>query len=108
MRRILDREIASVEGALSALKSRKNALSIVYKVPPELLTHIFKLLARISPPVSPECGRLGWINVTHVCRRWREIALLDPSLWKRVTFSLGFEWYEEILGRARHGPVIVQ
>ncbi len=32
-------------------------------------------------------GYLAWLRFTHVCHRWREIALSYPLLWNYVNFS---------------------
>ena len=54
-------------------------------------------------PYSSSLTRLGvsWITVTHVCHRWRQVALSDPNLWKTVVFDLGAEWAEEMLARSK-------
>ena len=43
----------------------------------------------------------SWIAVTHVCRRWRQVAISDPNLWNTVVFDLGVEWAEEMLARSK-------
>ncbi|KZV61953.1 hypothetical protein PENSPDRAFT_670662 [Peniophora sp. CONT] len=43
--------------------------------------------------------RHGWLKVTHVSRRWRAIALGDPSLWTRIPFNLGHLWSLEFVER---------
>lgn len=75
----------------------------INKLPAEILAKIFALLAVINPPrryTEAECKSLmfdedghfktydrssirspiHWIEITHVCRYWREIALLQCSL----------------------------
>ncbi|KAI0061052.1 hypothetical protein BV25DRAFT_1992574 [Artomyces pyxidatus] len=72
---------------------------------------IFAFLAHEHLPEVPQSRRrrirdkLGWINVTHVCRRWREIALSTPRLWIVVDFSLGPSWLKEVLARSKHLPI---
>lgn len=48
---------------------------------------------------------LGWIAVTHVCRRWRQAALDCPWLWSEVTFAFGLRWAQEMFNRAKSNPV---
>ena len=49
---------------------------------------------------------LPWIVVTHVCRRWREIALNHPGLWSRINFTkLTPACMAEMLTRAKMAPL---
>jgi len=62
-------------------------------LPPELLARIFHFYALEAPPWSDGVQKLGWIAVTHVCQRWRQVALGDSSLWARITgFSPTAKW----------------
>ncbi|KAI0093420.1 hypothetical protein BDY19DRAFT_923623 [Irpex rosettiformis] len=52
--------------------------------------------------------QLGWLNVTHVCRRLRHTALGYPALWNR--FDIGesescMDWLPELLQRSRNVPI---
>ncbi|KZV67255.1 hypothetical protein PENSPDRAFT_755030 [Peniophora sp. CONT] len=54
----------------------------IFKIPDEAFIRICTDLRDIWPmstaPLEPS---LGWVNVTHVCRRWRRAALNAPTLW---------------------------
>ncbi|VDC01789.1 unnamed protein product [Peniophora sp. CBMAI 1063] len=55
--------------------------------------------------------RSGWMMVTHVCRRWREIALNDPSLWAESTIdvlSIHPNYIPVILERSSPLPLSIQ
>jgi len=41
------------------------------------------------------------ITVSHVCRRWREVALRSPSVWRRVSLSPHEGLWRERIDRAR-------
>ncbi|KAJ7641148.1 hypothetical protein FB45DRAFT_825303 [Roridomyces roridus] len=46
-----------------------------------------EILVHTLPPYplcSPLTGRASPIPLTHVCRRWREIALATPQLWRSI------------------------
>ncbi|KAJ7823012.1 hypothetical protein B0H13DRAFT_2126038 [Mycena leptocephala] len=64
--------------------SRLNALAPISSLPPEILSHIF-LFCVSSNPVVGTSG-LGWLAVTHVTHRWREVALGCPELWANIIF----------------------
>ncbi|KAI0309482.1 hypothetical protein OF83DRAFT_1179580 [Amylostereum chailletii] len=45
--------------------------------------------------------KLGWARVTHVCQKWRYVALDDARLWSTVVVDLPGEFLEEILQRSK-------
>ncbi|KAJ7608988.1 hypothetical protein FB45DRAFT_670999, partial [Roridomyces roridus] len=61
---------------------RRTTLSPLRRMPPELLRHIFGFALPIL--ASEVDGRVTshspWTS-THVCSRWRDIAISTPSLW---------------------------
>ncbi|KIP10422.1 hypothetical protein PHLGIDRAFT_241371 [Phlebiopsis gigantea 11061_1 CR5-6] len=74
-----------------------NTTSVAVMLPAELLVEIFKYAIAGWPQktvddlwpgltvVSADNGGVyGWIVVTHVCSRWRSVALGTPSLWTRI------------------------
>lgn len=74
---------------VTATNSLRNAMLPVNRLPAEILTLIFH---EISPTIfthvsarSTHCKHSGALTViTHVCRRWREIALNQSSLWTSI------------------------
>ncbi|KAI0059886.1 hypothetical protein BV25DRAFT_1765680, partial [Artomyces pyxidatus] len=46
-------------------------------------------------------------SATHVCHRWRQVAMDHPTLWGCVTFALGARWTEEMLLRSQGAPISV-
>ncbi|KZV60895.1 hypothetical protein PENSPDRAFT_659290 [Peniophora sp. CONT] len=44
---------------------------------------------------------MAWVRlITHVCGRWRSIALSTQSLWARPTIYIGLAWFEEMIRRS--------
>lgn len=103
----------------------------VHKLPTEILAKIFALLAVIDPPrryteaerkplMFDEEGHfkaydrssirspIHWIEITRVCRYWREIALSQCSLWTHPLLHLGPEWYLTFLRRAGSAPLTIE
>ncbi|KAI0312632.1 hypothetical protein OF83DRAFT_625709 [Amylostereum chailletii] len=113
---IIQRELRSIDRVRRALLGQQNALRPLCRFPPEILSYIFSLVdwrpghhsifyhgSSISPICSPI--RLGWIVVTHVCRRWRQVALASATLWSTIDFKLGAKWAMETLTRSRKCPI---
>ncbi|KAI0264926.1 hypothetical protein BC834DRAFT_970487 [Gloeopeniophorella convolvens] len=78
----------------------------VARLPPELLTRIFRSLQDRNPLV--DALQLGWVTVTHVCQRWRLVALEDASLWGAIEGGpeyLNRTWFHEMLYRSKSAPL---
>ena len=109
----IDTEIKSLEESLQALKYRRNALSPVSSLHPELFAAIFSILC--LPGTSSQDGKpdhhISQLRVSHVCHQWREIALNLPLLWSHVNFtseSLSSVGIAEILFRAKSTPLYLE
>ncbi|KAI0322112.1 hypothetical protein OF83DRAFT_1036610, partial [Amylostereum chailletii] len=121
--RAVELEIQATEKSMLAARRRLNAFRPIARLPPEVLAHVFLLLADMEPHFYPDPAdfpRLtyrdesfelqpcfGWIRVTHVCFHWREVALAHAHLWSNVTFSLGPDWAQEFLQRSKQAPVLI-
>jgi len=100
-----DEEIDASRRLTRFLISSHNDHTPISSLPPELLARIFHFSTLVEPPWSG-VQKLGWIGVTHVCQRWRQVALDDSSLWARIVgVSPSAEWISEALVRARDAPL---
>ena len=109
-RQVIDAEIKSLEESIRALRHRRNALAPVSSLPTEVIIAIFSILRLRGTPhlgKRPGCHpSLAWLNVTHVCHQWREIALDLPLFWSHVDFTnLTLTGMAEILARAKKAPL---
>jgi len=101
----IDKEIDAARRLVQSLLSRRNAMTPISTLPPELLARIFRFLI-LGDLASFGVPTTGWFEATHVCRHWRQVALDDSSLWARVTgFSPSPEWISQTLVRARNAPL---
>ena len=106
LQRTIDAEIKSLEESARALKLRRNALSPVSSLPPEVFTTIFSFVC--LPPGKPG-HHLSRLHVSHVCHQWRGIALNQPFLWSHVNFTaLSSAGVAEILARAKTVPLYLE
>ncbi|KAF9475885.1 hypothetical protein BDN70DRAFT_205371 [Pholiota conissans] len=95
----LCREIDERQAALAATLHQRNSLVPISSLPPEILGHIFALVQYRDLSCNTE-DRLDWIALTHVCWRWRDIALNLPSLWVDLPTDYP-EWVEEMIQRSK-------
>jgi len=101
----IEDEIKVSQRITQELIYRRNALVPISRLPPETLVEIFSLLP-FAADDSKYVPHLARIRVTHVCHRWREIALYSPYLWNYINFTkLTPAGITEILARAKMSPL---
>ncbi|KAI0056550.1 hypothetical protein BV25DRAFT_1563253 [Artomyces pyxidatus] len=105
-RSALDKQIARAEHELLALRRLKNSHAFISRVPVEILAHIFSFFKASSSsiPHSP-CDPPTWLAVTHVCQRWRHVALSFPSLWTDILMHK--HWLSETLTRSKRALICI-
>jgi hypothetical protein len=105
MRSIIDRDIARLEESIRSLKSRRNELSPISRLPVEVLCNIFSHTENNSIlfPRSP----VSWTNFTQVSRHWRSSALSAPQLWTKIPLSYP-RWAQEMLMRSKMAKLIIR
>ncbi|KAJ7367777.1 hypothetical protein DFH08DRAFT_5319 [Mycena albidolilacea] len=89
----LDAQISFLERSLSELQSEKQlVLERLYSYKYPVLTVPTEIIAEIfihflpSYPVCPLLlGPDSPTLLTHICRKWREIALTTPALWRAIS-----------------------
>lgn len=101
----LDDEIATLTLVLCNLRTQKNAFSPIFRLPPEILASIFIHCARIHQ--KNRRGIPDWVNVSYVCRHWRNVALNSSTLWSFL-FVSSQHWTDELLARSKTAPLEVR
>ncbi|KAI0056724.1 hypothetical protein BV25DRAFT_1546958 [Artomyces pyxidatus] len=110
--------------SLPSLPATAPASAPIFLLPPEILARIFSTYAASEPdtfrvalrhfkedwleegtPNSLHSARVGWINVTHVCHSWREVALGHAALWSSIDSTVSSPWREEMLRRSAQCPL---
>jgi hypothetical protein len=102
-RRRIDQDIEEMEGAIRALRSRRNSLAAISRLPPELLSKIFVCCAATY---GPPHLTMDWVKVSHVSRHWRTVAIGCPYLWTTLVFARP-RWVEEMLKRSKMAPLVI-
>jgi F-box-like len=102
-RSIIDRKISRLEESIRALKSRRNELSLISRLPTEILCNIFKFSLIDCQTPRPE----SWTNFSQVSRLWRSSALSEPELWTNIPLSYP-RWTQEMLIRSKKAKLTIQ
>jgi hypothetical protein len=86
----VEEEITRLQDRLQKLRARRNSLTPIYRLPAEVLVHIFKLvqepdMERMETEVGlsfddPDLSDRGWIELTFACRLFRDVTLAERSL----------------------------
>ncbi|KAF5357640.1 hypothetical protein D9758_007500 [Tetrapyrgos nigripes] len=92
------------EDELLELKTRWNELVPISMLPNEIISEVFLVCARCDVDHSHSCW--SWINVSYICKRWRNVALGSPMLWGYLDF-LKPALVPEMLRRSQKAPLIV-
>ncbi|KAI0072611.1 hypothetical protein K474DRAFT_1775323 [Panus rudis PR-1116 ss-1] len=57
-------------------------------------------IIEIQPPFY------SWLKITHVCQRWRNIALQHPRIWRRIAVTSP-ECVHAMLARSKNAPLVL-
>ncbi|KAF8552418.1 hypothetical protein OG21DRAFT_128585 [Imleria badia] len=101
----LDDEIAALTLMLCNLRTQRNALSPISRLPLEILASIFIHYARSCQ--KTQRGIPDWVNVARVCRHWRDVALNCSTLWSFL-FVSSKHCTDELLARSKRVPLKVR
>ncbi|KAH7914826.1 hypothetical protein BJ138DRAFT_1143044 [Hygrophoropsis aurantiaca] len=101
----IDAEIISHFDAIQALRARRNSLAPTSLLPPELLTAIFVECVKAHGSQPNDFHK--WIQVAHVCRHWRDIALACPALWNHLVFN-DPKVTQTMITRSKYEPLVIK
>ncbi|KAF9270025.1 hypothetical protein L218DRAFT_7706 [Marasmius fiardii PR-910] len=97
--------------SILVLKSRRNLLIPICRLPAEVLANVFMHCTSNIPAFvdgNLAKGRETLFRIARVCHHWRTIALNTPELWSRPDFSLGPPLALEMLDRSRDAPLVIE
>jgi len=97
-----DRGIDDAQRLMLSMLTRRNTLVPISILPADVLSRIFHFIA------FEELSDLFDCVFAHVCRRWRQVALDDSTLWTHFSdLPRNKDWIAERLFRARHAPLVI-
>jgi hypothetical protein len=86
-----DTRILELERQLVAVKTGRNNLLPVHRLPPEIVAEVFKLIQHGCQTVDEIRPWFAydyrWLDVMLVCRRFREVAMQTSALWNMVDYE---------------------
>ncbi|KAI0782810.1 hypothetical protein C8Q75DRAFT_786213 [Abortiporus biennis] len=104
-RKQLEDGIEQHRQTIISMQYRLNELTLVARLPPELLSEIFQCYVTTTlvdwRPYQP----YRWIRLTHVCHHWRNVALRSPRLWADIAMTSNLEWMKELISRSCQVPL---
>ncbi|KAI0783754.1 hypothetical protein C8Q75DRAFT_781881 [Abortiporus biennis] len=103
------REIASHRTAILRLSTHLNSFATPARLPDELLCEIFRYYA-VAKTEQPHASPYAFIQITHVCRYWRNVALNFHPFWSQIQIMDDAKYtpcIEEMLIRSKKAPLMV-
>ncbi|KAF9482391.1 hypothetical protein BDN70DRAFT_436716 [Pholiota conissans] len=92
------------QASILALKSQSNDYTPISQLPSEVLCRIFSFAQR------NDNGRMlpysAWTRLTHVIRRWRDVAINSSILWTEPHFG-NIRWCEEAFRRSKDAGLVI-
>ncbi|KAH6901498.1 hypothetical protein BKA70DRAFT_1308836 [Coprinopsis sp. MPI-PUGE-AT-0042] len=111
--RLLDSHILTMEKEILIVRSQRNRLAPISRLPVEMLTNIF-LECAASPWPTSNSKKEGssalytkWTVVSHVCRQWRDVALGCSELWSTLNQKMSVKWMEAMIERSKASPISI-
>ncbi|TFK65686.1 hypothetical protein BDN72DRAFT_772957, partial [Pluteus cervinus] len=110
LREEIDAELFSLKQRIRDLHSKRNAISPIYRLPPEILIRIFHFFQRTVTGENTDFSEaekyLGWSIVLQVTQHWRDVALGSPELWSNIVVN-DPRWIEKCLERSGSNPLFI-
>lgn len=116
-RKLLDDRVLVLEKEILDIKHQRNQLAPITQLPVEVLAQVFLECAQTPWQASttgyhgfidihmPGCTK--WTVVSHVCQRWREVALGCSELWSVLNPRTPEKWLEAMIERSRDNPLSI-
>lgn len=103
----IDSEIQRLNDCISSLKSRRNSLCTVSRLPPEVLSEVFLVMAEQLQAQDRFRVDFKWISIARVCRLWRHIALQHGRLWGKIDMTKP-DRTGEFVDRSKGAPLAIR
>ncbi|KAJ7850434.1 hypothetical protein B0H13DRAFT_1905670 [Mycena leptocephala] len=113
----LERSISQLRAAKALAEERLHSYTYpVMTLPNEIVSEIFLAFLPVYPLRSPLAGIHSPTFLTRICRRWRDVALATPELWRaidigslenHISFERQLDVFDGWLTRSRSCPLSI-
>ncbi|KAJ6456454.1 hypothetical protein C8R45DRAFT_578682 [Mycena sanguinolenta] len=81
----LERTLSELRAQQAQVQERLDAYKYpVLTLPNEIISEIFTYFIPVYPALPPLTGLRSPTTLTHICHRWREVAVATPALWRAI------------------------
>ncbi|TCD61501.1 hypothetical protein EIP91_008367 [Steccherinum ochraceum] len=108
-------QISYHANTLLDLRYQRNSLIPISRLHPDILSQLFlqyRAVANafaLAEGVSHDSAHYRWLPITHVCRRWRRLAVGIPLLWSHIRIGCVSEnALDTFLARSQDVPLRVE
>ncbi|KZV74779.1 hypothetical protein PENSPDRAFT_165979 [Peniophora sp. CONT] len=102
-----DDELEGLARQMHAARQYRNSHALPCLLPAEVLENVFEYLSVIDP-INALTRGWGWGRVTHVCRRFRMVALEHGKLWADLSVNGDSNLWNILLPRSRNAPLSIR
>jgi hypothetical protein len=104
--RDLDKQVALMYASVADLKTRRNSLAPIARLPLEILTDIFMFVINLNHAYPPR-NAIRYLRLIGVCRYWHSMIMDSPRLWSSLLFG-NAELTAHMLQRSKLFPLVVR
>jgi hypothetical protein len=110
----LDAQIVDMECKLLELKSRRNALVPICRMPPEIIVWIIKTIQgrqeddKDAKTFSARALDTEWRQFTLACSYIRRVAINNPEVWACIDGSWMKKWIEASVEHSKEAPLTIR
>ncbi|KAG2365525.1 hypothetical protein BDR07DRAFT_1353739 [Suillus spraguei] len=89
---IRQRLVKQKDKIVQSMTLHKRLASALWRLPPEILSHIFMYCLPEEQYLSP-ASSLAPMLLTRICRRWTDVAMCTPGLWCKLFMDVDYsDW----------------
>jgi hypothetical protein len=108
-----DARIHVLERELAALKTKRNDLLPMYRLPPEIVADVFKLVQHGCQSIDEirpwDTYNIRWCDIMLVCRHFREVAVRTAGLWNVLDYNTyPSDWIDLCIARSCNLPLSIR
>ncbi|KDQ09120.1 hypothetical protein BOTBODRAFT_37364 [Botryobasidium botryosum FD-172 SS1] len=96
-----------IESMSAEIRNRRNQLLPIYRIPNEILAMMFQCTVDDEATRAMPLRQKAPFNVSYVSRRWRNVAIDTPRLWKKYD-TTNAHIANIVIDRSKHVPLDIE